>query len=392
LKYFKITLITILFLWYSHQPAYAQTNNNSETEIQQVFNKLVLAYGNAKSPPELRILTTGELQKSPAVYFSSPSPIIKMDNNLIGICNKFGLQKYNALSVILSHELAHYYSDDLFCTDFAFAIEKENNDLSDKLMLATKNDKMKMEAEADHKGLFYAAMAGFKPFNIYSQLMDSIYKVYKLPDQMDGYPSINERKTINHRAQLTISELYENFQEGMKGIESGNYDWAIKQFEELNKHFPSRENYNNVGVAKLLKGIQDRPLRREESKNPHRYEYPIILDQNSRLKQPTLFNNKTRAYTNPEELITLLKSAQKDFEKAISLDPDYTPAYINLAWVFDLLDIPNAAIGKIIELSKKEQITNEAKEILANAYYNAGMKENAALLWKELNIVDNEDY
>ena len=80
----------------------------------------------------------------------------------------------------------------------------------------------------------------------------------------------------------------------------------------------------------------------------------------------------------------IVQPAQKDFEKAISLDPNYTMAFVNLACVFDLLDNPEAAIGKIKELSKEQQNTNEAKRILAIAYYHADNENKAAEIWKEI--------
>jgi hypothetical protein len=49
-----------------------------------------------------------------------------------------------------------------------------------------------------------------------------------------------------------------------------------------------------------------------------------------------------------------------------------------------LLDNPEAAIGKIKELSKEQQNTNEAKRILAIAYYHADNENKAAEIWKEI--------
>ena len=157
----------------------ADSNIKAESSIKKVFNKLILAYGNAKAPPGLIILNEGKLQKSPAVYYTSTSPIIKVDINLYDICARFNNDKLNALSIILSHELAHYYNDDTFCTDFAFAIRNENKILSSKLKLLSNEEKVKIEAKADQKGLFYAAVAGYKPFNIYPQLLEDIYSSWK---------------------------------------------------------------------------------------------------------------------------------------------------------------------------------------------------------------------
>ena len=83
---------------------------------------------------------------------------------------------------------------------------------------------------------------------------------------------------------------------------------------------------------------------------------------------------------------TLLKSAQKDFEKAISLDSNYTTAYVNLACVFDLLDNPEAAIGKIKEMPLDKQISIDAQRILAIGYYHADNEKKAEEIWSKLKM------
>jgi len=386
LKRTHLIFLTLFFLLFNIDTTFSQSGINAESSIKEVFNKLILAYGNAKASPDLIILNEGKLQKSPAVYYTSTSPVIKVDINLYDICTHFGNDKLNALSIILSHELAHYYNDDTFCSDFAFAIKNENNVLSNKLIQLSKNEKIKLETEADHKGLFYAAMAGYKPFNIYPELLDRIYKSYNIIDNIEGYPTLNERKAISKQAEERIRKLYDIFQEGIKNYNNGNYSNASKQFEEINKYFPSRENYNNSGVAKVKQVLKEKPSTREESKFPKRFTYPLMLDSESHLKQPKNYTNQTRGYVDTDKFEFLLRSAQKDFEKAINLDPNYTKAYINLACVFDLLDNPMAAIGKIKELPQKKQQTKNAQQILAIAYYNAELEEKANEIWKALEV------
>ena len=80
----------------------------------------------------------------------------------------------------------------------------------------------------------------------------------------------------------------------------------------------------------------------------------------------------------------LLRSAQKDFEKAISLDPKYIIAYVNLACVFDLLGNSYAALGKIYEIPKFED-NKKALQVLAIAYFNSGNLKKANEIWNTLN-------
>lgn len=370
-------MVGLFFICFNSHCLLAQT---AEEEITTVFDQLVEAYGSAKSAPALEILA--ERQKTPAVYYASPSPVIKVDKYLYEISKNFDRNTKDALSVILSHELAHYYNDHTFCTDFAFAMRNESNILSTKLKDFSKTEKLALETEADHKGLFYAAMAGYKPFNIYSNLLDLIYQEYQLTDHTEGYPSKTERKTINAQAQEKITDLFEMFQKGMTAGKNGNLDAAILHFDEINKYFPSRENYNNLGVSKTLKALKFKPISRAAYFNPERFAYPISMDSESRLKQPTPLRSIDEEQQ--REMQNLLKSAQKDFQKAISLDQDYLPSYVNLACVFDLLGNPEAAIGKIKELPKLQQEQKLAQQILAIAYYNVGWEEKAEGIWVEI--------
>lgn len=358
--------------------------NNSKKQVEQVFNKLVFAYGSSKATPKLVYFQGDVKTTTPALYTTITSPTIKFDLKFYELCRTLGKDSLNAASVVLGHELAHYYNDHTFCSDFAFAVRNQSKELSGKLKLTSKTEKMSLETQADHKGLFYAAMAGFEPFEIQPKLLDVIYKHYNLAENNPGYPSKAERKQIAQLAWEKSKTLFENFKKGIAALETQKYTEAITIFETLNQTFPSRENYNNLGVAKVLEVLRQKPLTVEESKYPERFVYPIQYDTTSRLT-----NKETTRGLNDEQIEAmeqLLKSAQKDFEKAISLDPAYTTSYINLACVYELLGNPNAAIGKIKELPKTEQEKPEALRILAIAYYYDGNIKKAEEIWKEQKI------
>lgn len=359
-----------------------QAQNNIDVQVSGVFNSLVSAYGSTKSAPQLIVTSGKTLQQTPAFYTTTPKPSIKVDARFYKLCQTFGKDSLNALSIVLSHELAHYYNDHTFCSDFAFAVSKENKLLASKLKLVSRTEKMSLETQADHKGLFYAAIAGYAPFEIQPQLLDAIYQTYQLKEENLGYPSKSERKEIAKTAQEKAATLYLVFKKGLQALEENQYDLAIAFFEEINQHFPSRENYNNMGVAKTLKALDLKVLSSEEYNYPRRFLYPLEIDNTSRLNQSATRGNGG----SQEQMMVLLKSAQKDFEKAISLDISYSKSYINIASVFDLLDNPEAAIGKIKELPIEKQKETEAQRILAIAYYHADNEKKAEEIWEELNM------
>lgn len=352
--------------------------DNAEKNMQFVFNKLVEAYGNAKAAPQLQFMDATPKPETPAYYIK---PIIKVDRHLYKLCQELGKDSLNALAVVLSHELAHYYYDHSFCTDFAFAIRKRNSDFAKTIKLVDKNQKIVFETQADDRGIFYAAIAGYNPFDVQPKIIDAIYNHYQLSEFNEGYPSKSERKEIAKNALVKAQQLYSIFEEALLAKENNDFDKALLLFEKVNSDFPSRENYNNMGVMKTLMALKLKPLSSEDYKFPKRFLYPLEIDNASRLQV-----NATRG-TNAgqqKEMRELLKSAQKYFEKAISLDPNYSVVYINLACVFDLLNNPEAAIGKIKELSPNNQNNNDAKRILAIAYYHADNDRKAEEIWEEL--------
>ena len=374
----NLKLSTTLILAFISFFSMGQTH--TEKQIESVFKNLVLAYGNSKAAPKLAYFKKEAIKTTPALYTTSPLPTIMVDVKFYDLCRSFGKDSTNALAVVLSHELAHYYNDHTFCADFAFVVRKNNAELAQKLKMVSKSDKISRETQADYQGFFYAAIAGYNPFDCYEKTIEGIYKQYQLPETNPGYPSKAERKQMAIAVKQKTSELYLAFQKSIQLKEEKKYDEAMQLLEEINTYFPSRENYNNLGVIKTLSALDLKVLTLEEHKFPKRFLYPLELDNSSRLNQ-----NVTRgAEADQAKMVQLLKSAQKDFEKAISLDPNYTMAFVNLACVFDLLDNPEAAIGKIKELSKEQQNTNEAKRILAIAYYHADNETKADAIWQEI--------
>lgn len=375
--YFTISFLCMASL------AFGQSS--TEIQIRKVFNQLVSVYGSAKSAPQLVIIPKTDKSKSvPAKYLPNPTPKIEIDPHLYTVCQSFGEDSLNALAVVLSHELTHYYNDHLFCSDFAFAnLYGKQPHLAKMVRDASLSSIKDKEAEADIKGFFFAAAAGYKPHGVQAPLINKIYKAYHFADIQQGYPSKEERMAIAISAEKTANELYEKFKSGLHALEKKEYDAAFAYFEEANKKIPFRENLNNMGVAKTLKALEMKPVAKEEYDFPKRFQYPIEIDNKSRLQK----NNTRSSDDEQKEMKTLLLSAQKDFETAISLDPMYSKSYINLACVYDLLGNHLSAIALIKEkYPQKDQLSNEAKKILAIAYYHEDLEKKAVGIWEEIEL------
>lgn len=380
--YFKMYLIAVLMCSYTGL-TFGQTNTNTHNQVQFVFDRLISVYGSAKTEPKFEIVKKGKVAIPPAKYISDGQPTIKIDEAFYKICQTFGKDSLNALAIVLSHELTHHFNDHTFCRDYGFAnLNTVKPNLKKTIGSASSNARKDKETEADIKGFFFAAAAGFEPHGLQEKLIIKIYKAYNLTDIQENYPSLQERIDLAQSADKKASELFNDFKNGLVALENKQYDVAIKCFESANGKIPFRENLNNIGVAKARKALLLKVKTSEEYNFPNRFLYPLEVENKSRLAQETTRSNNDRA----QQMTELLLSAQKDFQEAIRLDPKFTKGYINLACVYELLGNPEGAIGKIKELPLEKQKTNDAQRILAIAYYYNNQITNANYIWSTLKI------
>jgi tetratricopeptide (TPR) repeat protein len=384
--YFKMYLIAVLMCSYTGL-TFGQTNTNTHNQVQFVFDRLISVYGSAKTKPKFIIVKKGKVSIPPAKYISDGQPTIQIDEAFYTICQTFGKDSLNALAIVLSHELTHHFNDHTFCRDYGFAnLNAVKPNLKKTIGSASSNARKDKETEADIKGFFFAAAAGFEPHGLQEKLITKIYKAYNLTDIQENYPSLQERIDLAQSADKKASELYNDFKNGLVALENKQYDVAIKCFESANGKIPFRENLNNIGVAKTRKALDLKEPNTIERESPERFLYPLEIENKSRLRKEI---TRGGLDDNSEEMEKLLKDAQRNFQEAIRLDPNFTKGYINLACVMDLLGDPEGAISKVTKqlLPKDKRESVDAQRILAIAYFHSNVKEyqeKADAIWKQL--------
>ncbi len=322
---------------------HAQTLLQKQKMAQTVFENVVNAYGNAKAAPILIILPNTKKERVVAAYSSTPQPTIRVDEQLIDICLQLKVDSLNALATIISHELAHYYNDHTFCSDYAFATNNK------KLMEASKDSRVEKETKADRDGIFYAMIAGYKPLQSFENILTIIYKKYKLPVNLLGYPTLTERKKIITYQTGEVKNLLAVYNAGILLLYLNYLPESADCFAYLSVYFPSREVYNNLGVSKFLQAVQ---LITNDTLN---VIYPIDIDPVSRLYISTTRGTDTEI----KDYKLILKEAKKYFEKAKSLDPLYCASFLNLVCTNTALHNYEMAIGDIneaTELINKDEV------------------------------------
>lgn len=353
-------------------------------KIKTVYDNIAHAFGEGRIPPKLFVRPNNAKKNDLqiAAYCQSTERLLRrddyeireayitIDERVYDLLYSLGNDFENALAVLLAHELAHYYKRHGWVREFgnAFADLTVGDGM---IKTADYEEAIKIETEADYFGGFYSYIAGYDTLGIAPRVMDILYKDYKLPDELDGYPSLSERKIIVTRAKENLKNKIPIFETGNKMLLLEKYEEAGLLFGYLSQIFPSREIFNNAGVARALEAMS------LSTENASHFAYPFEIDAETRLRNNAMREMKEKGGKGPledteERRNKLLQRASEDFEKSINIDKNYAVGYINLASVYDLLGKHEDALfyvnkGKKIAKENGEGIT------LANAFIVSGI-------------------
>ncbi|MEH0155138.1 hypothetical protein V6R21_13410 [Limibacter armeniacum] len=294
---------------------------------KQVIQKVARAHNLLIPAPELTIRRTTER----IAYYadSNTSGRIILEEKAYDICMTFGVDSINALACILSHEMGHYYQKKGGGYHFAENTSDEYNANS------------KLEEEADRFAVYYGLLAGYPTHRLYPAVLKAVYSAYGLSPHQKGYPTLAARIATAEKAQQEVAKYAKVFEAGKWLFVSEKSQESITCFEMLQQKFPLKEVHNNLGVLKL-KSLFD------EGQAPNDFVYPLSFDMfnafASSIQQPTSLNRGITPRQR-EEII-------QHFTNAISLDPLYATAYINLTCAYCYFGDYDNACGKINELEK----------------------------------------
>ena len=185
---------------------------------------------------------------------------------------------------------------------------------------------------------------------LWEYCLKEIYKEYKIPESISGYPSLNERIEIIESNIDKTNELSKIFELGNLFLSIGEYETANNCYTKiLDDKFSSREIYNNIGVISLLKAIDIYNSGNKE------YIFPVYIEINSRAN-----NNLSRAI-DYSEIKNLLNNAKFYFENSIKKDIEYIPPKVNLLVTNFILDLLNKNLNKksYEELSQQLHLDND---------------------------------
>ncbi|HEY6872244.1 MAG TPA: hypothetical protein VI298_05885 [Geobacteraceae bacterium] len=334
--------------------------------IKTIFDNIARAFGDGSIPPKLivrPVTARGGMQV--AYYYPGTEGTLTADDQLeesyIAIDEKvydllatLGSDRENGLAVLLAHEMAHYYRQHGWVGEFGNAFA--DTEMGKKMQkTASAEEVIKIETEADYYGGFYGYLAGYNTLGLAPRVIDIIYRAYDLPDKLDRYPSRAERKAIAARTEANLRRMCVIFDAGNRLLLLKKYEEAARLFDYIGRSFPSREIFNNAGVARAMAALR--------LFDPHEvpFAYPFEFDAETRLRGATVLT-KGNSENTAEHRNALLRKAVEDFTRAIDRDGNYAAACVNLAAAYDLLGERALAVqhaNRGLELAERhgEQVT-----------------------------------
>ena len=333
----------------------------SEESINTIYNNIIDAIGNSfPPPPKLNIIDT---ERSVA-YISNRGIFIerKLINTL------FKTQNFESkIAYVMAHELAHHYLNHnwMFNSGLGYTSEigkfLENNSTDI-------NQRKLSESQADLFAGFFGQIAGYNVLKYGGESLEAIYRSYNIPNEINGYPSYEERIVLLNKKREEAEKLNTFFSIGVAAFELKDYKLANLLFNEILKNnFTSREIYNNIGLSHLMYAISI-------SKDLREFIYPVSIDNQTRLSY-----KETRSGEFSEDFKQIIDDAINYFNYSIRADENYLPAIQNL-YVAKFIKSKNHSereilLKEIMDLKMLDQKTKVDFQILTMLLNNDSLKK-----------------
>lgn len=315
--------IFVIFGFWILPKLYGQENVLPSSHIayrqcNRIYTKLKKAVGDQRTTlPKLLILNR---KKRVAAYRAMDNMII-IEKTAYDVCQQMGDASESALAFLIGHELTHFYQQtDWNRTNGATHFLLKHEQLQQYAM---------QDEEADSYSAFIAYLANYETFKIIPNLLEQLYNAYNLNDNLDGYPTLNERKKLVKVIQRKVRKFIQLYETANYYIAIGWNVQAYNCYAYLLKFVRTKEIYHNIGVVSLAGAIE------QPEEDEYAFLYPIDID---------LTNVFQRSYSVEGRRNTLLREAEINLKKALNLDETYCSAYLNLSCVYDLKQDPTNAL------------------------------------------------
>jgi tetratricopeptide (TPR) repeat protein len=280
--------------------------------ILKIYNKLVAARGDFRyKVPELYLKDV----KGRVASIDYLTNQITIEKHAYDVCKKHGDA---AVAFLIGHELTHYYEKHAWQN--GFVSDKSEESVYKELK---KYQDVAHETEADYLGGFLAYTAGYGMYDKGGEIIGDLYTAYGLGETMKGYPTKTERIKLGNKSAQKLELLVDAFDMANLLFSINMTEEAYAYYEYILKDYQSRELYNNLGTVAVLNVMKLFKV------TDLKYRYVSELDVDFQ-------SSKDVSVPIEEQKTMWLDKAIAHFNSAISLDPNYTPAYLNRANAYAL--------------------------------------------------------
>ncbi|MGZ3426618.1 MAG: tetratricopeptide repeat protein [Polyangia bacterium] len=215
------------------------------------------------------------------------------------------------------------------------------------------------EFEADQFGALYAYRAGFNPAESVTLHEKMLQAMGEIPRGMT-HPTHAERIARVRDYLLDLRSKVRGFDQAVKALNGGDYDAAEAKLEVFLGVFPdSLSARSNLGVALHRKALS-------ALEPASRFRHSTDVDPNSRARKIELRAGEVSAAglkQAPKIDERMIKEAMGEYQAALSIDPNYVFAQVNLgAALDDLKDRKGARVA----LEKAVRMGPQSKEAWNN--------------------------
>ena len=279
-----------------------------------------------------------------------------------------GNQHKDAVAHIIAHELAHHYRGHGWMIRAGYSFSSDSMGTILKERGQDKAQRLVDETDADRFAVFYAHMAGYNTANIADTVLDIIYEAYNLPEEMSGYPTLQERKNIILKKKKELIEFTHIFDAGNLALLTGNYHAAIPCYEFIiDNQFTSFENYNNLGLSYLAKSIEALQI---DSIDAFNYYLPLSIITNSNASTESTRSGSSFLYDR-NSIIEDIKTSINKFEVASELKEDAIEVKMNIISAKLILKKLNSDYNGINQLDIIRDLSNSKyKDCFLGIYYH----------------------
>lgn len=304
---------------------------------EEIFNNICKTVKDTRKAPTFNFIFNYQGKPYFNAYYSPSNNTINFGEGIYDLARQFKKDSLDVVATVMAHEIAHFYKDH----GWAHAFGKATPDGSDikknvKESMYDSDDRARMEAEADYFGGIFGYMSGYNTLGVGGEFFDVLYTALEIPDETFGYPSRKDRIAIYNNAKEMLEELVPVFNAANMLNLVRRYEKASMCYDHVIVTFPSREMYNNAGVALAQEAMG--MFTPEELK----FVYPFGIDLDTRMNNA---GTKGAGEAKEDKRLRLVKEALDLFKDAIHIDDEYAPAYVNAALAHSLLGEHELALG-----------------------------------------------